>query len=82
MHEPPTLTALKRIFRQVEKSEYRHTADGITALVLLLTGANNIVTGWRVISGDACSRIIEVKGQNVHNFLPQMVQQKRVNTYC
>lgn len=68
MHEPQALTALKHIFRQVEKSEYRHTADGITALVLLLSGANNIVTGWRVISGDACSRIYRGQGPKCIQF--------------
>lgn len=57
MHGPQTLTALKHIFRLGEKSEYRHTADGITALVLLLSGTNNIVTGLGVISGDAYSRV-------------------------
>lgn len=68
MHEPQTLTALKHIFRQMEKSEYRHIADGITALVLLLSGANNIVTGWRVISRDACSRIYRSRGPKCIQF--------------
>lgn len=42
-----TQTALKHIFRPVEKSEYKHRTDGITASVLILSGINNIMTKWR-----------------------------------